>query len=209
MVSADPMVWLGGLLTLGFFSLLYRDNPLFRWAEVTYVSVAIGHTVVIGLNTLQTTLKPLAEGAKGAFILIIPVILGLLSLFVVWRRYAWLAAYPMSILIGVSLSMRVGRRVSSDIVRQLQSTVGDAATIVGGGDALTVLTAIISVIATITALTFFIFTREHRGVHRWSSRLGQYFLMICFGGYVANMLLSEIAFALNKMIYILKLWLGL
>jgi len=206
MISTDPWIWFGALITIGFMSLLYKDNVFFRFAEVSYASFAIGHTVIVAISTLQTRLQPIG---KGSYILIVPTILGILTFLIISKKYSWLAAYPLSILVGVTLSVRIGGMLSGDIVAQIGSVVSDGITIMSGKSSIISLTALISFIATITSLTYFIFTREHTGIHKWSAKLGQYFMMIAFGAYVANMVLSETAFALNKVIFLLRIWLGI
>jgi hypothetical protein len=45
-VSHDPGVWIAALLTLFIFSFLYKDNPLYKFAEHLFVGVSAGYIVV-------------------------------------------------------------------------------------------------------------------------------------------------------------------
>jgi hypothetical protein len=42
-VSHDFGIWVGALLTLFVFSFLYRDNPLYKFAEHLFVGVSAGY----------------------------------------------------------------------------------------------------------------------------------------------------------------------
>ena len=45
-MSHDPSVWVTALLTLAVFSFLWRENPVFRFAEHLLVGVSAGYYVV-------------------------------------------------------------------------------------------------------------------------------------------------------------------
>jgi hypothetical protein len=45
-LSADPGVWIAAALTLFIFSFLYKDNPLYKFAEHLFVGVSAGYIVV-------------------------------------------------------------------------------------------------------------------------------------------------------------------
>ena len=42
----DVGIWVGALLTLCIFSFLYKDNPLYKFAEHLFVGVSIGYVVM-------------------------------------------------------------------------------------------------------------------------------------------------------------------
>ena len=49
------VLWVGGLLTLMIFSFLYKDNPLYKFAEHLFVGVSAGYWMVVAF---WTTLIP-------------------------------------------------------------------------------------------------------------------------------------------------------
>ncbi|MBS7631765.1 hypothetical protein KEJ47_09425, partial [Candidatus Bathyarchaeota archaeon] len=126
----DPWVWVSALLTICSFTLLYGDNPLFRVGEYTYAATVIAHSVITGIQTLQSRYYPLMTGQKP--LLIISLILGLMSLFVVWRKYAWLAAFPIAIMIGVGTGISIRALMMTDIVGNIRATINEAGLILVG-----------------------------------------------------------------------------
>ncbi len=48
----DVGIWIGALLTLCIFSFLYRDNPLYKFAEHLFVGVSAGYFIVLRFWTV-------------------------------------------------------------------------------------------------------------------------------------------------------------
>ena len=45
-MSFEVGVWIAGLLTLGIFSFLYRDNPVYKLCESLFVGTSAGYWAV-------------------------------------------------------------------------------------------------------------------------------------------------------------------
>ena len=54
-LSTLPGVWISALLTLGIFSFLYKDNPVYKFCEHLFVGISAGYWVVL---TYYGTIKP-------------------------------------------------------------------------------------------------------------------------------------------------------
>lgn len=65
-MSANPGIWLAAVLTLAIYSFLYKDNPLYRFAESLLVGVSVGFLLVVTFDTtlLPKALEPLAYNAR-------------------------------------------------------------------------------------------------------------------------------------------------
>ncbi len=50
--SHDLGVWIAALLTLCVFSFLWRDNPLYKFAEHLFVGVSAGYYLVLNFWTV-------------------------------------------------------------------------------------------------------------------------------------------------------------
>ena len=72
--------WLSALITLMLFSILYKENPIYRIAEHLYVGASAAHGIV---TTWNNTIKPaiLTMPDKGTWWEIIPMAIGLLIYF--------------------------------------------------------------------------------------------------------------------------------
>ena len=56
-LSPHPGVWIAALLTLGIFSFLYRDNPVYKFCEHLFVGISAGYWGVLTyFSSIKTNL---------------------------------------------------------------------------------------------------------------------------------------------------------
>ena len=213
MISTDPWIWLSALLSLSCFSLLYGDNRFFRWAETTYTASVVGHSVVTGVLTLRDRLYPLYTGEK--LLLIVPAILGVLSLLVVWRKYAWMASLSMAVMVGVGTGISIRTLMGTDIVGNTRAVIGEALTIVSADASMgTRFGYLIRIIFTITAFVYFLFTifpKKGASVPAFNfiRDIGKYALIIYMGISLGNSMQQFVGTATSAVYRLTGLWLGL
>src|SRR5919197_373010 len=46
-MSHTPLIWLGALATLALYSILYRENPVYRFAEHLFLGLATGYGLYV------------------------------------------------------------------------------------------------------------------------------------------------------------------
>lgn len=210
MISSDPWIWLAALLSLSCFSLFYGDNKAFRWAETTYTASVVGHSVVTGLLTLRDRFYPLYTGAN--LTLVIPLILGFASLFVIWRRYAWVATLSMAVMIGVGTGISMRTLMASDVISNARAVIGETAGILKG-PLPTQIGNLIRIVFTITTLVYFLFTLFPKGPLRkqfdYVTTLGKYALITYMGIALGNTIQQWVGCATSAIYRLVGLWLGL
>ncbi len=210
MISTDPWVWISALLTIFSFTLLYGDNPLFRIGEYTYTATVVAHSVVTGLQTLQSRFLPLLQGEKP--ILIISLILGLMSLFVVWRRYAWIASFPIAIMIGVQAGLSVRALMMTDVIGNIKATINEAG-LIFGSPAADSLGYAVRVIFTIAGVAYLLFTVFLKGPvskpMQYVREFGKYVFLSYLALSAGNAVLQQSGLATSAINRLLRQWLGL
>ena len=72
-----------------------------------------------------------------------------------------------------------------------------------------VINGIICLIGIVCGLVYFFFSAEHRGFTGGVSRLGVYFLMVCFGASFGYTVMARISLLIGRMIFLMKDWLHL
>lgn len=211
MISTDPWVWLSALLTLCSYSLLYGDNKFFRFGEYVYVSTTIAHSVCTGITTIQGRFAPLWTGAQPS--LIITFVLGLMSIFVVWRKYAWIASIPIAILMGVGIALSTRTMVATDIIGNMQSVISDAANVLSTAPPADRLGYLVRIICTIAGLFYFIFTMFHKGTLSkpvsYLSELGKYVLLTYLALQVGNDIMQFQGNVTASIVRLFSTWLGI
>jgi len=209
MISTDPWVWLSALLTICSFTLLYGDNPLFRIGEYTFTSVVVAHSVVTAIPTLRDRFTPLLTWKNPLFI--IPLILGFMALFVVWRRYAWLASFPYAMFLGVGTGITLRGTVTTTILGNLQTVMKEGARIFVG-DPASQLGYVIRIIFTLTGLIYLFFTLFHKGPlskpMEYIRTFGKYLWLIFMGISIGNGVQQYSGLATSALNRLIRQWLG-
>jgi len=210
MISTDPWIWLSAFMTLCSFMLLYGEHPLFRIGEYTFIAVVIAHSVVTGISTLIPRLAPLFAGQQP--LLSLSVILGLMSLFVVWRKYAILASFPLAILIGVGTGATIRASVMTDIVGNIRATLFEALSI-PVSDPGTQLGYALRVVCTISVVIYLLFTLFIKGPLSkpvsYISTFAKYAILTYFGLTVGNTLMQMSGLAVSAINRAVRQFFGL
>lgn len=226
-------IWIAAFLTLCIYSVLYRDNPFYRFAEHLFVGISVGYGIVIAFHQafLPLAWEPLSESvgalwveitgsatpetkaALGGLFKIIPIGLGLLFFARLSPRHAWIVSYPTAILIGFGSGVMIPNVLQADIFEQTRGTLAPfaamhAGTIPPEETAGVVIGAIFMVVGVICTLTYFFFSVEHRGPINWFSKVGIAFLMIGFGAAFGNTVMGRAALLIHRVGFLINDWLG-
>lgn len=200
--------WVATGLTLLIFSFLYKDTPLFKFAEHLYVGVSLGYTIVKTYDTviLHLIVKPIVE--NGEFALLIPVAIGMLMLTRYVPKAAWMSRYAFAFIVGMGSGLAIPRTISSFILKQIEDTVRPLLSIVGP-DGLTFsmnllnpasnLNAIIILLGVSSVLFYFFFSIEHSGTGKVVARTGIMFLMISFGAGFGYTVMARMSLLIGRL----------
>ena len=200
--------WVATGLTLLIFSFLYKDTPLFKFAEHLYVGVSIGYTIVKTYDTviLHLIIKPIVE--NGEFALLIPVAIGMLMLTRYVPKAAWMSRYAFAFIVGMGSGLAIPRTISSFILKQIEDTVRPLLSI-AGPDGLTFsmnllnpasnLNAIIILLGVSSVLFYFFFSIEHSGTGKAVARTGIMFLMISFGAGFGYTVMARMSLLIGRL----------
>jgi len=186
------------LLTLAMYSFLAGDNPFYKFAEHLLVGLTIGYTLVV---TLKSVIWPQAilPVTQGQFQAIGPLLLGGLILLRPFRRWAGWSRISLALVVGGGAGVAIPAMLKARVLDQMAATVTGATTWGGW----------IILIGVLATLTYFVFTRAHRGAWGTSARLGRYFMMVFFGATFAYTVMSRVALLIGRLEFLMGDWLGL
>jgi len=181
MISTDIAIWIQAVLILMWLSQLYKQNIFYRFTEYTFIGVAVGHsTVLVYKNVVSMVYTPIVF--KADFLLIIPVILGLL----IWTRlspkYGWVSRWPMAVIVGVSAAIAVRGAIKTQIYDQIIATIQLG---VVRPDILSNVNNFLIVVTAICTLTYFVYFKEHKGALGTAAKIGRITMMATFGNTIA------------------------
>lgn len=221
-------IWVAGLLTVAVLSFLYRDNPLYRLAEAVIVGVSAAYWMVVALWTTLVPnlfgkispewihswampgLSPLRD--EHWYLNLIPLALGIMLLWRLSPRGAWIATWPLAFIIGTTAGLRLVVFLQADFLSQIQAGIEPLAVVEYSSLSENVWASLqhaIVFFSTLAALVYFFFSIEHRGVVGRISRAGIWVLMITFGASFGYTVMGRIALLAIRFEYLFDDWLWL
>ena len=209
-VSHDPWVWIASILSIAILSFLYRENPFFRAAEHIFLGVANGYLVTFYWHRILMPIlfRPLFQ--QGDLLLIIPFIVGMLYLTRFIPRVSWLVRIPIAIYMGYWTGVLIPATIQAQIIKQVQGTILTAPNFQSwNAGTMGIVWSVIVFIGVICTLSYFYFSREHKGVIGVTSRIGIVFVMIGFGAAFGYTVMARISLLIGKLQYLLGDWLGI
>jgi hypothetical protein len=96
-------MWIAAGLTLAILSFLYKDNPLYKFAEHLYVGVSAGYWVIY---VWAFDVKPMlldeffSQIGLEKWILLIPAIFGIMMIMRWFPKTAWMSRWPIAFTVG-------------------------------------------------------------------------------------------------------------
>jgi len=216
---------MGAIVTLSIFTFLYRDNPLYRFAEHLFVGVSAGY--LFTTIEFHQSLKPILFGkvfptyfATGKdvflppnYILLIPAAMGILILFRLSKEYSWLSRYTFSFVMGISTGLTIVYTTQTSLIPQIAKAIVPLFVVAPSGEILPSIIESLSnwvlVIGSISCIFFFFFSIEHRGpVYGTISKIGIWFLMISFGAAFGSTVMGRVSLLIGRFQFLLGDWLN-
>jgi hypothetical protein len=232
--KADPVKAFGIIVAAGLtfvmYSFLYRDNALFKIAENLYVGVTLGYVAIITwrLSLMPEVYDPFFNSPTwGAFWnsalhRTVPILLGVLLMTRLSRKYGWLSRYSYALIIGWYSGLAIPLTTHSYILQQLSSAIAPFYETVAHAPAapvfsqtwlldlaLPTLGAVVVMIGTVAVLFYFFFSVEHKRVGGAFSRLGILFLMVCFGASFGYTVMGRMSLLIGRVQFLLYDWLNI
>jgi uncharacterized protein YacL len=205
-IASVIQIWLAALFTIWIYSIAFRDNPFFKFAEHTFVGAAAGHSLVYGVdNILRYGWNPLTAGNM---MYIVAFILGIILFMRYHKTYFWVSRIPMAVLVGIGIGLTLRTTVTSEFIAQIIST---AQMKVLGLDAWTAFSNLLFIIITLATVYFFVFTfpKVHGGNLSIISKIARYGMMAAFGYSFANTVLSRFNMIYGRIDFLMNTWLVL
>jgi hypothetical protein len=216
-MSTSIGIWIAALLTLAIYSFLYKDNPIYHFAESLLIGVSVGFLLVV---TVDTTLMPKAINPLGAtfvslftggsfidfLLILIPVVLGLLMFARFVPNMTWMSRVALALYIGFGAGASIPANMQSLILKQIEATIRP---FLAPGNIANLINIFVIIIGLIATIAYFFFSKAHTGSFGRLAKLGTYFLMIFFGATFGYTVMARISLLIGRLTFLLKDWLGL
>ncbi len=182
-----------GLVTLGLWSYLWKDNFLYRTVEHAFVGLYTAYAVAL---VYHSHIKPAVVNdivRDGKFVTLIPLLLGI----AIYLRYVpqlnWVSRYPLSFWLGYGAGFVLSYQVQP-LLRQLNSTF----LVVNNINSLLV---VLGVLAT---LMYFFFTwKAEDPVTTYGGKIGRWFIIVALGAAFGNTVIFRVGLFMGRMQFML------
>ncbi|MCK4416835.1 MAG: hypothetical protein KAV99_01550 [Candidatus Latescibacteria bacterium] len=190
--------WIAAALTLFIFSFLYKDNPFYKLAEHIFVGVSAGYWVVYEVRNvvIPNMIEPVSQGR---YIYIVSGIMGLMMLTRVLPKIGWLSRWAIAFTVGMTSGYFLVTYLQSHALEQVRATLLP----------LNSPNNILIIVGVLTALIYFFFSKEHKGVFGKTAKVGIWFLMIAFGASFGYTVMARVSLLIGRMHFLLSDWLRL
>ncbi len=197
--------WVAALLTFALFSVIFKQNEAYYWAEHLFVGSSAGYFVAqtFGNYIKPTITEDIIKNGKWQFI--IPVVLGLLMYTRLSPKTQWISRYPVSLTMGVGAGVVLTTTWKPMLLDQVAATVRPLAS---GAKGSVAINAALLLIGVVTTLSFFLFTVQPKGIAGVSSKIGRYTMMLAFGAAFGTTVMARVSLFLGRMQFILVDFLG-
>lgn len=198
----DVGIWISALVTLAVFSVLYRENPVFRAVEHVGVGLAAGYALV---TLIRSSLLPRVASAGVAEIAALVVVLpACVGLALAPRRRTPLARLGLALAASIAAGLAAPGLVHNLVIAQMRATMVPVGLSTRAG-----FDSLVMAIGVLTAMAYFSFSKEPRGVRGVMALAGLYVLMIALGASFGYEAMSKFMLLIGRFLFLLKDWLHL
>ncbi len=203
-ITTAVTIWIGALGTLAIYSILYKENPIYRIAEHVFIGAAAGYGVFI---TWVEMLKPAwwDQITQGKWYWIFALIAGAMFYFIYSRRYVWISR----IIFGVLLGLVAGGAFKAFVGVNIDRISASFKPIYGQGLTLTqIANNLLFIIVLLAVMAYFFFSFEHKSaISRAPAQLGRWCLMFAFGAMFGFTVMARMSLLIGRIYFLLHNWL--
>jgi hypothetical protein len=188
---------LAAFLTLSIFSILYRDNPFYKFAEHLVVGVSAGYFAIILYYSsfIPKVWVPVVQQHK--FIYLVPTILGVLMWTRFSRKRSWMSRYPIAAYMGIGMGVAIPVTMQAFILVPLYATMQPM-----GLTSLSLFNNLLVAVGVLCALIYFFFSKEHTGAFGGAATVGIWILMIGFGAGFGLTVMGRVSLLIERFTFL-------
>lgn len=186
------------LFTLALYSFLYKDNPVYRFAEHVFAGLSAGYYAGLIFQTVlvQQLWVPLWGGNAW---LVLPALLGVLMFARLSPKRAWISRLALAFVIGANSGILVMQQLHGQVLPQVSKTFVSLGSMQG----------VLIVAGVICTLLYFYFSKPHTGALGVVATAGIWFIMISFGAHFGYTVMARVSLLIGRVEFLVVDWLHL
>ncbi len=203
------IIWntIAAFFTISVFSFMYKDNFMYKIAESIVVGISAGYfTVLLVWTSLRPKFwEPIVNDHNYWYL--IPGLLGLLMYFRFSPTLGWLARYPLALYIGIGSGIAIPLQLQTFVLTQVKATILPVHFIVDNRINPEGINNFLIVVFVITALIYFFFSLDHKGIVGRSATFGIWIIMIGFGASFGYTVMARVSLLIGRIQFLMSDWL--
>ncbi len=196
------IVWFAALCTLGLYTILYRENVVFRFFEHIFLGLATGYAIYATWNDVLRPRWWTPMVAEGRWWWAFALSAGLLFYLIYSKRYSWMSRLIFAVFFGFAAGQAF-QFFASTYFPLIRSAINNP---VVGVPVPTAINNLLFIVILVSVMTYFFFSFEQRGGVARVSRMGRYLLMFAFGAIFGSTIMARMSLLIGRVFFLLDTW---
>ncbi|MBN2788846.1 MAG: hypothetical protein JXR69_01490 [Candidatus Delongbacteria bacterium] len=201
-------IWVSVLFTLMILSFLYRDNPLYKFGENTFLGISLGYgwTKLWYVTVVPYLIRPIKDAAIDFnaydLVMVFWLAMGSTLFFRFTRTKAWVANYYFAFVFAYFAGYQIPINVQSLFIQadNMMHPIFEQPSF------FEVTKWIVIIFGTFAGLLYFFFSKPHKGLFGKTARIGIIILMINFGASFGATVMGRIALFIGRAQVLAENW---
>jgi len=202
------IIWIGALVTLALYSILYKENPVYRVAEHAFLGLAAGYGLYAAWAFVlyPKWYQPIRN--DGVWLWAMALVPGVMYYTIYSKRLNWMSRMVMVTMMGFEAGL-IFRTWAGTYMRQISDSFRPLFQ-PGFRPPFLYWDNLIFVVALVSVMTYFFFSFEQksRAVQR-TAGLGRWLMMIAFGAMFGSTVMARLSLFIGRLWYLFAEWLHL
>ena len=205
-ITANVTIWVAAVGTLAIYSILYKENPVYRMAEHIFIGAATGYGVFV---TWTQLLKPQwwDKITHGEWYWVFALVAGSMFYFIYSKKHVWISR----IIFGTLLGLIAGAAFKGFAGINIDRIYASFKPLHGAGmTAGEIANNAVFIVVLLAVMAYFFFSFEHKSrLTSAPSKLGRWFLMFAFGAMFGSTVMARMSLLIGRMYFLLHDCLGI
>ncbi len=210
------VVWIAAICNLGIYTILYRENKVFRFFEHLFIGVATGYSIYVAWNDALRPLwwEPMTQSGHWWMALFVPA--GLLFYAIYSPRHAWMSRLIFGLFFGAAAGQEF-QGFTAKYFPLIRSVVNvplnidtDSARTPGNyllSPYSTALNNLLFLVIIVAVMTYFFFSFEQKNKFiQGTSKIGRYILMFSFGAIFGSTIGARMNLLIGRLYFLIHDW---
>lgn len=195
MSEIDLIMILGSAtLILMVYTILYRENPAFRFVEHLLVGATMGNAVVLAIFQIRDlALTKVQQGINtnnfGQIAYVIPILLGMALYLQFSKTYRHISRVAIAFMLAVGIALSVRGLMFVNVIGQIKAAIVPLNSIQN----------IVYTVGVVSVLLYFLYEERVSKAVGPVPKLGRWILMITMGAYFANAIMGRISLVIGTL----------